>query len=45
MSVNESSVNDPQRRARIRRSAILLGVVAVAFYVGFIVMSVVRASH
>jgi hypothetical protein len=31
------------RRARARRSAIILGLVALAFYVGFIVMSVSRA--
>jgi hypothetical protein len=33
-----------ERRARARRSAIILGVVALAFYVAFIVMSVSRAS-
>jgi hypothetical protein len=32
-----------ERRARARRSAILLGLVALAFYVGFIVMSVSKA--
>ena len=32
-----------ERRARARRSAIILGVVALAFYVAFIVMSVSRA--
>jgi hypothetical protein len=32
-----------ERRARVRRNAILLGLVALAFYVGFIVMSVMRA--
>jgi hypothetical protein len=32
------------RRAKVRRSAIILGLVALAFYVGFIVMSVSRAT-
>jgi len=33
-----------ERRAKARRTAIVLGLVALAFYVGFIVMSVNRAS-
>lgn len=33
-----------ERRARARRTAILLGLVALAFYVGFIVMSVSKAQ-
>ena len=32
-----------ERRAKARRTAIILGLVALAFYVGFIVMSVSRA--
>ena len=32
-----------ERRAKARRTAILLGLVALSFYVGFIVMSVSRA--
>ena len=32
-----------ERRAKARRSAILLGVVALSFYVAFIVMSVMRS--
>jgi uncharacterized membrane protein (DUF485 family) len=32
-----------ERRAKARRSAIILGLIALAFYVGFIVMSVSRA--
>jgi len=32
-----------ERRAKARRSALLLGAVALAFYVAFIVMSVVRS--
>ena len=31
------------RRAKARRTAIILGFVALAFYLGFIVMSVTRA--
>jgi hypothetical protein len=40
MHVNDA--NDEQRR-RVRRSAILLGIVALSFYVAFIVMSVMRS--
>jgi hypothetical protein len=32
-----------RRRKAVRRSAIILGLVALAFYVGFIVMSVSRS--
>jgi hypothetical protein len=32
-----------ERRAKARRTAILLGLVALAFYVAFIAMSVARA--
>ncbi len=32
-----------ERRARARRTALLLGLVALGFYVAFIVMSVSRA--
>jgi hypothetical protein len=32
-----------ERRAKARRTAILLGMVALSFYVAFIVMSVARA--
>jgi hypothetical protein len=33
-----------ERRAKARRTAILLGVVALSFYVAFIIMSVVRSQ-
>jgi hypothetical protein len=33
-----------EKRAKARRTAILLGLVALSFYVAFIVMSVVRAQ-
>ena len=36
---------DPERRRRVRRTALLLALVAAAFYFGFIIMSVVRASR
>jgi|GEM_PF-1540951 len=35
-------VDDPERRRRIRRTALLFGLIAVAFYVAFIVLSIVR---
>jgi len=31
-----------ERRAKARRTAVILGLVALAFYAGFIVMSVTR---
>jgi uncharacterized membrane protein (DUF485 family) len=33
-----------ERRAKARRTAILLGLVALSFYVAFIVMSVMRSQ-
>jgi hypothetical protein len=42
MNVSDQNVTDEQRR-RVRRSAILLGLVALSFYVAFIVMSVMRS--
>jgi hypothetical protein len=36
---------DPERRRRVRRSALLLGLVAAAFYLGFIILSVVRSAR
>ena len=35
---------DPERRRRVRRTALLLALVAAAFYLGFIIMSVVRSA-
>lgn len=34
--------DDVERRKRVRRTALLLMLIAAAFYVGFIVMAVVR---
>jgi hypothetical protein len=42
MNVSDQNVTEEQRR-RVRRSAILLGIVALSFYVAFIVMSVMRS--
>ncbi len=41
---NATTDLDMERRARVRRSAIVLGLVALAFYLAFIVMSVTRAQ-
>ena len=39
-SMTPEEINE--RKARARRSAFILGLVALAFYVGFIVMSVTK---
>jgi hypothetical protein len=36
-------VDAADRRRRIRRTAVLLAIIAIAFYVGFIAMSVMRS--
>ena len=36
---------DSDRRRRVRRTTIILATIALGFYVGFIVMSLVRASR
>jgi hypothetical protein len=36
--------DDAARRRKVRRTAILFGLIAAAFYFGFIVMSVIRAK-
>jgi len=35
--------DEEARRKRVRRTAILFGLIAAAFYFGFIVMSIIRA--
>lgn len=35
---------DPELRRRVRRSALFWGVVAAAFYLGFIVLTLVRGA-
>jgi hypothetical protein len=37
--------NDAERKRAARRTAMWLAALAAAFYLGFIVMSIVRASH
>ncbi len=34
---------DAERRKRIRRTALIVGAIALAFYVGFILMGVLRS--
>jgi len=34
-----------ERRRRVRRTALALGLVALGFYLGFIALAVVRATH
>ena len=41
----ETVVDDTERARRIRRNAIVLGLVALGFYVAFIVLSVSGARH
>ncbi len=36
---------DQERRRRVRRTAVILAIIAIAFYVGYIVMSMIEASH
>ena len=36
-------VNEDERRRRVRRTAIVLALVALGFYVGFIAMGVLKA--
>jgi hypothetical protein len=36
---------DPDQRRHVRRTAVILGVLALAIYVGFILYSILRASH
>ncbi len=37
--------SDLERRKRVRRTALVLAIVVIGFYIGFIVMSVVRAER
>ena len=39
------SVEQDERRKRIRRTALWLGLIAFLFYAGFIAMSVIRGSR
>jgi len=40
-----SPIDSGARRRRVRRSATVLGLVALAFYLGFIAMAVFKAVH
>ncbi|HEY4210698.1 MAG TPA: hypothetical protein VGM84_04425 [Steroidobacteraceae bacterium] len=44
MSVEPQVVLDAERRKRIRRTTLLFSLIAAAFYFGFIIMAVVKAS-
>lgn len=39
------AADEAARRRRVRRSAILFGLIAAAFYFGFIAMSLVRGAR
>ena len=41
--MNAQAVDQAQRRRRVRRTAIVLGLIALGFYGGFIAMSVLKA--
>jgi uncharacterized membrane protein (DUF485 family) len=49
MAVNpvnaQSSVEQAEQRRRAKRAAVLLGLVAAAFYIGFIVLTYFRSQH
>jgi hypothetical protein len=49
MNVSEVNAQSPEevaeRRRRARRTAVLLGLVAGSFYVGFIVLTFFRGAH
>ena len=44
MAVNGVTGTDRERQGRLRRSALLWALVACAFYLGFIVLTVVRST-
>jgi hypothetical protein len=44
--MNSVTAGEPSaQRRRVRRSALLWGLIAAAFYVGFIVMTLLRGSR
>jgi hypothetical protein len=43
-NVELNAMDEAARRRRVRRTAIIFAVIAAAFYIGFIAMSVVRAG-
>jgi hypothetical protein len=40
-----SPAEEAERRRRVRRSVVVLALVAAAFYVGFILLAVTRGVH
>jgi uncharacterized membrane protein (DUF485 family) len=40
---NHTTKRDEDRRRKVRRTAIVLGIVALLFYLGFILLGTVRA--
>jgi hypothetical protein len=44
MTIAVETTERHARRKRVRRTAILFGLIAAAFYFGFIVMSIVRSA-
>ena len=40
-----SSAEQAERRRRARRSALLLGLVAASFYIGFMILTYFRSQH
>ncbi len=45
MSANVSAHDADEKRRRAKRAAVLLGLVAAAFYIGFIVLMYFRGRH
>jgi hypothetical protein len=45
MNVTLSAHEIEQRRRRAKRAAVVLGIVAAAFYVGFIILTYLRGQH
>jgi uncharacterized membrane protein (DUF485 family) len=45
VSDNDANLDPVASRRKARRLALVLGLVALALYVGFILMSVLQASH
>jgi uncharacterized membrane protein (DUF485 family) len=45
MSAQTPVNSDPDRRRRVRRSAWVLGVIVLAFYVGFILYSILHGHR
>lgn len=40
-----SATEQAERRRRVKRAAVLLGLVAATFYIGFIVLTYFRSQH